>query len=560
MAGVADILDMGRRALTTHQRTISVLSHNISNVNTPGYSRQEAIYRTARSQDGFIGNGVEIQQVRRVVDQFLEAQIISEQSVFGRLGVEKNMLDRIEAVFRDGSNEGIDNAISEFFSAAHDLANNPSGVAERITLMERGGRLSQRFRETAQNLQMLRQDTDREMQARIKEVNNLAARIADLNLRIHRVENDGEGAHDLRDERTQLLNELSEKIEIHVFNDEGNNFNVIVGREASRAPIVMGHSAYSLSLVSNPDNDGFSDIVTSANSQQVKVTDALTSGTIGGLINLRDRLLPDWLDRLDKLAASIMNEFNLQHREGFGLDAATGVDFFLPFELSPTITPASTNEGSAEIIAVVAPPPENPDPLAPPPTAEPLQFDPYQLSFSEDQYTLRNIRTGGTSIPTVDPEIIFEGMMISVTGEMSAGDRFDISFHEGAATIMDVSISDPRKIAAATDAETLPGGNANMLLLAQLQEKTTVALGDTIQGFYGSFVGEVGSRSQQATTHLAVEETTRARLESMREEVQGVSLDEEMTRLIQFQRSYQASARMVTTADELFETVIGLKR
>jgi len=559
MAGIADILDMGRRALMTHQRTIAVLSHNIANVNTPGYSRQEVIYRTADPPEGFIGNGVEIQQVRRVVDKFLEAQIILEQSTFGRLGVEKNMLNRVEAVFLDGSNEGIDAVITEFFAAVHDLANNPSGVSERIVLMERGDRLAQRFRETSHNFQTLRQDADSEMKERIKEVNRYATQIADLNLRIRRVENDGEGALDLRDERTRLVNRLSEEIEIHLLNDDAKDFNLVVGRGGATAPLVLGDDAYPIALVSNPDNAGFSDIVTDANSQRIKVTDLLTSGRIGGLINLRDRLLPDWMNRLDKLSASIMNEFNLQHRAGFGLDGSTDVNFFLPFETTPMISPLNANQGGATVTAEVAPLPENPDGLDPPPTAEPLQFDPYQLSFSDDQYLLRNLKTGA-EITTLDTEILFEGMAISITGAMLDGDRFNISFHKDVAGAMEISLSDPRKIAAATDAETLPGGNANMLLLAQLQEKTTVALGDTIQGFYGSFVGEVGSRSQQATTHLAVEETTRARLESMREEVQGVSLDEEMTRLIQFQRSYQASARMVTTADELFETVIGLKR
>ena len=554
MAGISDILDMGRRALVTHQRTISVLSHNVANVNTPGYSRQEAIYRTSNPRDGSIGTGVELQQVRRVVDRFLEAQIVSEQSTFGRLGVEKSMLDRIEAVFRDGSDEGIDSAISEFFSAVNDLANNASGVSERITLMERGGRMAARFRETSQNFQALRQDANSEIRERVNEVNTLATRIAELNLRIRQVENGGEGAHDLRDERTRLLNTLSDAVEIHVFNDEGNDFNVIIGRGANTAPLVMGDRAYPVSLVSNADKPGFLDVYAGV-SLQTKMNDAITGGKIGGLINLRDNILPNFLDRLDKLAASLVNEFNLQHRIGVGLDASTGVDFFLPFE--PTVFPASTNVGNPAVNVSVAP--ENPDLLDPPPDLVPLQFDPYQLSFSDGQYTLRNLKTG-TTVSTIDPEITFEGMLITVTGEIVSGDRFDISLHKDVAGAMAVSLSDRDKIAASATAETLPGGNANALLLAQIADKTIFSLGETVQGFYGSFVGEVGSRSQQATVRLSVEETTRERLNSMREEIQGVSLDEEMTRLIQFQRSYQASARMVTTADDLFETVIGLKR
>ncbi len=558
MPDVSGILDMGRRALGTHQRAISVISHNIANVNTPGYSRQEAVYRTSDPRNGVFATGVELQQVRRVVDRFLEGRIISEKSTFGRLDTEKGMLDRMEAIFQDATGEGIHDTINGFFAAVHDLNNRPSGAAERTVLLERADRLTQRFRVTEGQFQQLRADADVEIRDRLNEVNSLATRIADLNLKIRRVENEGEGAHDLRDERVRLLNELSEKIEIHVMDGPGKDLKVIVGQDGATAPLVMEDRAYLLSTVASSDNDDFVSILGSAPSP-VDITDMISGGRIGGLLALRDRVLPEAIDQLDQLAASIVNEFNNQHKKGFGLDASTDLDFFAP--LTGTVTPLGANRGNATVTAVIAPPEPIVDPGLGEPVVPPaeLTLDPYELSFSDGRLTIRNMTTGAAT-STTEAAVTFEAIDFAVTGTMAEGDRFRVSMHKGVSGDMKVVLTNPDQIAGASSAETLPGGNANLLALAKLQDKQVFALkGATFQGFYGSFIAEVGVRSQQAKVNLSVQETAQEKLNTLREEVQGVSLDEEMARLIQFQRAYQASARMVTTADTLLETIIGLK-
>jgi flagellar hook-associated protein 1 FlgK len=158
-------------------------------------------------------------------------------------------------------------------------------------------------------------------------------------------------------------------------------------------------------------------------------------------------------------------------------------------------------------------------------------------------------------------EIIFEGIQIDVTeASLAEGDRFNIVMHHGAAGAMGVSLSNLDQIAAAESLEALPGGNGNAIALAQLQENQIASLKMTFQGFFAGFKGEVGARAQLAKTNFLVEESVSKKLDTMREEVRGVSLDEEMTNLISFQRAYQASARLITMADELLETVIGMKR
>ncbi|MFQ5780134.1 MAG: flagellar basal body rod C-terminal domain-containing protein, partial [Nitrospiria bacterium] len=133
------------------------------------------------------------------------------------------------------------------------------------------------------------------------------------------------------------------------------------------------------------------------------------------------------------------------------------------------------------------------------------------------------------------------------------------SAHKGAAGSIAVALSDPDKIAAAGSATALPGDNSNALLLASLQEKAVTALGGvTFQGFYSSFVGKVGAQTRLSQNSLSVEEVIQEQLGGIREEASGVSLDEEMANLIKFQRAYEASARIITIADELLQTVIGM--
>jgi flagellar hook-associated protein 1 FlgK len=553
MPDISGILDMGRRALATHQRSIAVTSHNISNVDTPGYSRQETVYAASRPREGVFGTGVELHQVRRTVDQFLEMQVLAEQSTFGRLGVERGLLTRAEAAFNDSGDAGISRAMADFFSAVGDLVNHPSGESERVVLLERGRHLAQRFRDTDEQIRTVIDDANAAIEQEVIEINALAKRIADLTHDIRNVENTGNGAHDLRDDRTRLMNELSDKVGVEVLESE-TGLTVTVGSGGKTYPLILNDRAYPLSVIQNPDRPGQSLVVAdkSLANQSVDITESVSNGKLKGLIQLRDHVLPGFIDRLDKLSASFVNEFNLQHRAGFNLDGETNEDFFAP--LTPTVWPDSANTGDAVITVSVAPLPEPPDP------PEQLQLDKYDLSFSGEIYTLRN-RATGAEIKTTDTEILFEGMVITINESMAEGDHVEIGFHLYAAKNMAVALSDPDHIAAASSEETLPGDNTNAIRLAALQHQAVFSLREeTFDDFYAGLTAEIGTAVQEVDRNLSVQEGVQEKLASLREEVSGVSLDEEMTRLIQFQRAYQASARLVTTADELLETVIGLKR
>jgi len=547
MSSIFGIFNIGKLALFANQRALAVTSQNIANVNTPGYTRQEAVLETTaplNSSPGQIGTGVRVAEIRRVFDQFIQDQLTAEQSILGRLGVEEGALGRVEAVFNDSQGTGLSQSLSEFFSALHDLANNPQGLSERVALLERARNLTGQFAMADRQLQQIRTDLNSEIQGAVNDINTLGEQIADLNGQIQQAEISGQHANDLRDQRERLLGELAEKIDIHTVEGEFGVVSVFIGG----GKLLVESQAYRLRAVPNADNAGFVNIAFDLGGGTTDITSAIRDGRLKGLIDLRDTLLPRYINELDQLAAAIVNEVNQQHRVGFGLDGSTGLDFFSP--LAPTVTGLSANTGTGTVIATV----NNPALLT---------LDSYRLTFSGGNYTIQNTRTGVlTTAAYANPTTVtFEGIQFAMSGAPANGDVFEISAHQGMAGSIALSAIDRNQIAASSTLAGVPGNNGNALLLAQLQERQVTGLGSaTFQDFYSRFVGEIGSRSQFAQRSLSAEELIDEQLKSQREEVSGVSLDEETTNLIKFQRAFEASARLISVADELLQELLAIMR
>ena len=161
MAGLFAIFDIAKLGLQANQRALQVVSQNLANVNTPGFSRQEAVFQQTESINvgaQLLGTGVEIVQVRRLVNNFVEAQINVSQQDTGRLQAQQDAFARVEGIFPDTANQGINAALNEFFNAFRDVANNPQGQTERTVLLDKASTLSQQFNKVANDLTQLRRD------------------------------------------------------------------------------------------------------------------------------------------------------------------------------------------------------------------------------------------------------------------------------------------------------------------------------------------------------------------------------------------------------------------
>jgi flagellar hook-associated protein 1 len=464
MSNIYGLLSIGQSALLTQQKAIDITGNNIANVNTPGYSRQRLNIKQnspVRIDNQTISTGVTADTgIQRFYDQFLSAQLNGENENLGRWEAQKQALEKAELMFNDSEGNGLSNAMSEFWNSWQDLSNNPSGVAERTSLISAGQYLATTFNQTYNNLKDLQGDIDTHVTNIVGDVNEMADRIAELNRKVSQVEVTGHNANDFRDERDQLVLELSKLIDIQSFEDGSGNINVSVG---NGKPLVDGTATWDLSTA---DNGGVQDVFWQASDgTTVNITGQLSSGELKGWMYTRDDSIDDYLTRLDTLSTNIISQVNTLHAAGTTLDSTTttSVDFF-------------TGSGAVDI--------------------------------------------GVNSAIEANSDLI----------------------------------------AAASAGEGLPGGNSTAIAIANLQTAATMTGSSTFDEYYNSLVGKVGADVQAANFSQNHQLTMVENLKQYRQEVSGVSLDEEMVNLIQFQQAYNAAAKLITTADEMVDTLMGMVR
>ncbi|MDL1986774.1 MAG: flagellar hook-associated protein FlgK [Deltaproteobacteria bacterium] len=329
MSNVYGILSTGRTALFTQQKAIDVTGHNIANVNTDGYSRQRVNMATNApysSQPGQTGTGVRAAEIQRIYDRFLGAQINNENQNLGNWEAQKGVLERVEIIFDESSGYGLNQAMSEFWNAWQDLANNPSDYAERAVLLAKSETMTATFNNIYSNLEQIQIDIDTSIMGTVKEINSIAERIAGLNQKIALTEVGGQNANDYRDSRDLLLNELSLMINIDSFENSDGKVTVLV---AGGRPLVENISSWNLST--KADDSGFQNIAwTDSDGNLVDITDSISGGKLKGWLEVRDVTIPDYLSKLDDLAEGIITEVNDLHKAGLGLNdvSVVGRNFF----------------------------------------------------------------------------------------------------------------------------------------------------------------------------------------------------------------------------------------
>ena len=669
MAGLLSIFNTGANSLLAHQRALQVVSQNLANVNTPGFSRQEAVFaptETVTIGKTQIGTGVEVTQIRQVVNTFVEHQINVSQQDLGRLQAQADGFVRLEGVFPDTTDQGLNKALTEFFNAFRDVSTSPEGLTQRTVLLNKASALTAQFNQASSALSQLRRDLNTQVSQTITDVNTKASQIAVLNGKITTAEASGQTANDLRDQRGQLLNELGKQIEIHSFEDASGQVSVFVGRGNL---LVERNTTYALAGAASASNGGFLNVFYKG----TDISGFIGNGALKGLISQRDTTIPNATSQIDTLAASLANEVNKIHVNGYGLDGSTGNNFFSA--VSVTAAPQSTNTGSATIgsgaitanglltmhdyqirfstpttysivdvatgatvkgnytgTAITAPTSSAPalvttgtnDTLnvtvdgvasgvitltgaAAPGKAYPSGADlatelqtqinadatlaaaGKNVTVSFDTTTKRfviastsaaatsavNVTAGsaratlgllaGTSTAASgsygSPKTFnFDGISAQISGTVGANDVFAVDTTTDAAKNLAVALTDPNKAAASATQAGLPTDNANAFAIIALQNTAFATLGNgTMTTYYSSVASTMGTNAQANTQALTAQEAIQNQLDNLRGQTSGVSIDEELTKMLEYQRLYQASARLVTVADELLVTLLDIK-
>ncbi len=399
MVGLSSLFDIARSALAMSQQALAVTGHNVANVSTPGYSRQTAVLTErppVNGQPGMIGTGVQATSIRRYVDESVNRQLTVTQQNLGRYALTRDELFRLQNIFGDGNNQGVAAQLSEFFSGLQDVATSPREVTARSVLLARATQLASSLNHASAELATARQSLNFQVRQTVGEINDLSAQIAELNDRIVSAEVTGQNANDLRDQRDVLVNELAKRVDITTIESSVGALSVFAARGQV---LVEGGYVRQLVAVEDLENDGLVSVgYSTGGTRPLSIESLVSSGRLRGLLDVRDGTIRDLSQSFDRLAATLTNAVNQVHRDGFGLDGTTGLDFFSP--PSVLTESASSNEGSGAIGsgAVHAP--------------SVLTFHDYEVRFtSPTAYEIVDATTGntirgnyvGTAIATPSP-------------------------------------------------------------------------------------------------------------------------------------------------------------
>lgn len=533
------LFDIGKSSILSNQVAMNAISNNIANINTEGYSREEVVLETTpgvQIRGDYLGRGVQIAGMRRHYDKFIQLQILGQNQSFGRSYSLDQGLSHIEQIFNEAKGLGLADSLQDYFNAWQGVATDPESQPQRITLLQKAKALIQNAQQIERDITDTLKNVNDEIANVVDRVNTITSQIAQLNEKIVQIEagKSVDEASYLRDQRDKLLNDLAQQIDYTWFEGKNGDVTVMIGGKS----LVTPEKAYQLST--SVDVEGNRSVTFGSDD----LTSLFEKGQLAGNIAVRDEVNQDTLINLRKLIASIIKETNSLHSTGYGLDGSTGNDFFDPLQIYTLDYSSGGYISSATITDSSA-----------------LTLDEYDLKFIDAaNYEVHDKQTGAlvtSGAYTAGSPINFEGIQVTVDGSPAAGDSFLISPLRGVIANFNVAITNTQEIAASSSDLTLPGDNTNALQMFQLSQSGIADLsGATFNSFYSGIVSSVGINSKAASDGLTYDDNLLNELKNKRDEVSGVSLDEEAANLLKYQRAYEAGARILQITDSLITTIL----
>lgn len=339
--------------LLAHRRALDVIGHNITNTATDGYSRRRvemsavgqwtvpAMY----SRSTISGNGVGVDGVTRIRDEFLELAALRAHGQSARLSTESQMLLRIEQTVPEPSDVGMAAQLGDFFAAWDDLANTPSDSAARIALLQQASTVSSSLNRVSAEMHDLRDASVSEASTLVAEINSSAKQIASLNDAIAQATAAGLDPHDLSDQRDKLVLSLSDLIGVESRAGENGTVDVTLGGTT----LVRGNKAQQLQVT---ETGALTGPYAGTGLNKVEVQWAIdgypavvTQGRVAGLLNSANEHVPKALSELNAVAASLVTSVNAIHQTGQGLDTVNdvGLNFWDPAGVTAETIKVSTD-------------------------------------------------------------------------------------------------------------------------------------------------------------------------------------------------------------------------
>lgn len=551
------LMSLGVRAMAAAQVQLRTTGHNITNAGVEGYSRQSAELATAEgrySGAGYLGSGVEVTTVSRATQRFLTAQVAHGRSQAAADAARLDLAGRLEAAV-GRAEDGLGRAAEDLFAAFTDLASAPADLSVRQVVLGRAEALASHFRGTGDALASLQTAVRDEAADAVARINDRADAIATLNRRIAASASSEHAPNDLLDQRDRLVAELGDDLEVGRIDNRGPDGRpdgtvslFVAGGQA----LVLGGESRRMALADgDPDPRQIRLTLASDGADRPLAAARLGGGRLAGVLEFQDGALNATRDEVGLLAAALADTLGTRHAQGTDLDGRPGGELFRAGP--PTVLAATGNarDAAGSPVATVSVTRVAGQGAALQASGYALRADPaaagrLELTRLADGEVFGGLASGAE----------VDGLRLDVTGTPAPGDRFLLQPVSAAATDAAAPIADPRRIAAA-GAGQAGRGQANVAAL-QGAAIAPVVRGATFAEAHARLIGALGVRVQTARSASdASSQVLAASSERLATET-GVNLDEEAARLIQFQQSYQAAAKVLVTAQRLFETVLSI--
>jgi flagellar hook-associated protein 1 FlgK len=510
---------------------------------------------------GQIGSGVTVAAITRIRDNFLDLQVQAQAGLKGEWDTRQQELNKIEAIFPEPSDQALGSTISKYWNAWQDVAADPTSTAARSALIEQSSSLAMELNRDSTQLNMMAAGIDDQVTSKLQQINSLAQQIASLNGQIQRVQVTGDHPNDLLDQRGQLLEQLSAIVPVNVLTRADGSISVLIGG----TDLVSG--VYARQLQIQTDANGHAQPVWADGSSM-----SLPSGELKALIQVRDGDMAGYRSQLDALAKGIADATNAIQGRGVDATGAQGQPLFTYHAGNESMTLAVNQAVAADprLIAASAAPNTPGDGSVAGLIADLRNAKSYVAGVAgTDIVGGMNLTTNGTArLMTIAAgtakaqtwTFTGAGNTLTLTGadlstqtitvpDMAAGDTQILNFDQLG---IQLRISAPTVPKAGADLVTdLSTGGQNTLVTASL-----FAPPQTASDFYSGMVGNIGTASSQAAEMSSNQQLVVDQLHQRVDQTSGVSLDEEATDMIRFQHAYQAAARVITTMDEMLNTLI----
>lgn len=594
---LTNALRIGTAGLQNSQVGLSTISHNVVNANTPGFTRQVAQNESV-SYNGF-GAGVQLATIQRVTDDFLVARSLNASSDLDFASTTRSYLDTIEGSFSNASAEGnLEDLVNGFFAATSQLSASPADGALRRNAMQSAVLLGDTLRGMNEDLEAVQQRVDDQITSELTSINTMLKRIYDLNVEIATQSVGGAGGgntNDLDDARDLQVSELSKRFGLQVSTAQNGSLRVLTenGRklvdEGTYVQLkrVSGSGVFGDIVVQNVKVDGSLDSNTTP-----LYTNSLSTGRIKALVEVRDTVIPDLLAELDTFTATFMAEANAIHSRGSAVPpqatltsgntgdvTTTASDLFteLSASLAGTTFHASVVDSQGDVIATTV---GNGGAITIP------GVGPFSLT---DLATLINgnadVGANITATATVDGSgnpiirlqtgtagqyIVLANASGDALGLLGMNNLFTGSGSDDIAVRSDI-VANPDLLAVGrmrADGGLSSLSNGNAIALSQMADSVLSfaasgglgAQSVNSAGYVGSIISNLAVTMDDANSRESFADALHNQLGELKSSLSGVNVNEELASMLVYQNSFQASARIVTVVNELFDSLFGMVR